>query len=357
MNVLSSPLVADLGTSLRSCLPTIEPQVAAMLRVACSGRNNNVKFQFGGVPFQLRVAHSGALPEDYALALQLKVGPSTAWLFIESYDIAGEEWAGILSRLDPQLAQALLIEESSELLARLTRAGGSAIQLAEIHPHVVPPLPAIRQLLEIQNMNTGMIARAALCADGPEFFDWLAREYGRAPWWPVQAPVGACLPIRICVGKTWLAGYEVETLEVGDVVIMLGMSTMDNLRATCIDRLGFRLPFKADLTGRKMIMTFTEEKTMSQSPNEMRQPRQDAVALEDVLVPITAVIGEVELPLRAMASLQAGYVFELPTSVEEAVVHLYTGSARVGQGRLITVGNMLGVQVLEWGGKKDGESA
>ena len=356
MNVLSSRLVADLETSLQSCLPMIQPRIAAMLRVACCGRAI-VDFQFGGAPFRVRIGNSDMLPDDYALALQFEVGTATAWLFIESYDVVGEEWAGILSRIEPPLARALLIDEASDLFARLMRAGGSAVQLTEIHPHVVPPLPAFRQLLEIENRNTGVIARAALCADDQGIFDWLAHEFGRLPRRLAPVPVGACLPIRVSAGKTWLSVGEMENPQVGDVLLVLGTGTMDNLHATCIDRRGFRLPFKAHLTGTKMSMTFTEEKTMSQSPNEMRQPRQDIVAVEDVLVPITVVVGEVELPLRAMASLQAGYVFELPTSVEEAVVHLYTGSSCVGQGRLVTVGSMLGVQVLEWGGKNNGESA
>ena len=96
---------------------------------------------------------------------------------------------------------------------------------------------------------------------------------------------------------------------------------------------------------------------MAVDKNDMGRAEGSAAMLEQVAVPITAVIGELELPLRVFAALGSGYVFELPTTLEQATVRLYTGSRCVGTGRLIALGERLGVRVLEWGGSTDGESA
>lgn len=354
MNALSHPLVEEPGTALH--LPAIEPHIAALRRAAFGGRSR-LEFGFGGSTFKLHVSDVDAIPPDYVLALQFRVGSATGWLFVESFDIAGEEWAGIFSRLDPQLAQALFIEESAGLFTRLAKATGSMIQLVDMHAHFVPPRPALRQLLEIENGTNGIRTKVALCSDDPEIFEWLARELERIPRRLEPPPVAARLPVVICIGQILAFANELKNSQCGDVLLLTGQGRIDKLMGFCTSHRGVRLPFRVQIGGSTVSMTFIGEKTMNQKPNELRQPRQNIAELGDVPVPITVVMGEVEVPLRAMGNLQSGYVFELPASAEDAVVHLYTGGACVGQGRLVMVGNKLGVRLLEWGGKSDGESA
>ena len=96
---------------------------------------------------------------------------------------------------------------------------------------------------------------------------------------------------------------------------------------------------------------------MSLERSDMKANEIGAAKLETLVVPITAVIGEVELPLRVFNSVGAGYVFELPTTLEQSTVRLYTGSRYVGSGRLVTIGERLGVRLLEWGGASDEHAA
>jgi len=96
---------------------------------------------------------------------------------------------------------------------------------------------------------------------------------------------------------------------------------------------------------------------MAQDGNDIGLAKGGTAMLEKVAVPITVVIGELELPLRVFSALGAGYVFELPTELEQATVRLYTGSHCVGIGRLVAVGERFGVRLLEWGGTGYGEHA
>jgi len=84
--------------------------------------------------------------------------------------------------------------------------------------------------------------------------------------------------------------------------------------------------------------------------DETAVPVNGPDGLEEASVPVTAVVGELELPLRELRAIKAGYVFELPTDLEQATVRLYTGRRLVGTGKLVAVGERLGVRLLEWGG-------
>lgn len=96
---------------------------------------------------------------------------------------------------------------------------------------------------------------------------------------------------------------------------------------------------------------------MMNEQNDMQPAPGATLPLEEVSVPVTAVIGTLEIPLSAVGNLQSGYLFELPASVEHAVVQLYTGTRRVGSGRLVAIGERLGVRLVEWKGDGHGPAA
>lgn len=59
-------------------------------------------------------------------------------------------------------------------------------------------------------------------------------------------------------------------------------------------------------------------------------------------------IGEIELPLGALADMQPGYVFALPAHLEGANVVIRANGAIAGRGEVVAVGETLGVRLLSW---------
>lgn len=71
-----------------------------------------------------------------------------------------------------------------------------------------------------------------------------------------------------------------------------------------------------------------------------------AVRLEAIEAPVRFDLGETLATIRTLQSLQAGYVFELPRRVEDAVTISVNGAV-VARGELVRIGERLGVRVVE----------
>jgi len=328
-------------------LARIDPALVQLRQAAFCGRAA-LPFRFGGSSMRMcfvdddRAAHF-----EPAVALLLRVGQLQGWLLLATYDVAGEEWADVFERLDPLLARALLIEEATQLFTQAGAACGETVQLVDLQVGQTFVTEVPTAALRIENPATGIGSAAALRSDNPDFFLRLAAALERQPLRERAMPAAACLPLQLQLGRIWLKPEEARAARGGDVLLLPPCGMLQSLRATCHRRGGGRLPLAAALEAGTGRIEASEGETMSNEANEMMP------ALQEVGVPVTVVIGELELPLSALGSLQNGYVFELPTAVEVATVQLYTGSRRVGVGRLVAIGERLGVRLVEWGGSGD----
>lgn len=350
-----SDLMMEDGSEMNALLQhldRIDSAFARLSRVAFCG-HGVVRFRFGDAPMVLRFIDGEAsfIP---ALSLQLRIGHTQGWLLLSSYDVVGWEWADIFERLDSMLVRALLIEEVSNQFDNLAQATGETIQILDLQVGLGGAEKGMTQALRIENESTAVGILAALHSNNPDFFAILARMLARNASCAPQFPRSARLPIRFSLGVAWLRHDEVEQSRIGDVFVFPMSGTINSVNALCIDRYRRRLPLRARLEGCNGHLSFYEGEIMINEPNEMQM--EGSVALEQCSVPITAVIGELELPLQKIGALQAGYVFELQTSVEQAIVQLYTGSRCVGRGRLVVIGDRLGVRLLQWGGGAHDES-
>ncbi|WP_242111939.1 type III secretion system cytoplasmic ring protein SctQ [Luteimonas aquatica] len=59
-------------------------------------------------------------------------------------------------------------------------------------------------------------------------------------------------------------------------------------------------------------------------------------------------IGQIEMTVGDLASLQPGYVFALPSHLEGANVTIRANGSRAGRGEIVAVGDTLGVRLLSW---------
>lgn len=335
------------GEGLRLRLEQVDPGLAQLQQLAFSGRGS-VRFSFAGAPFALTLTNEEAAFTP-ALSMLLQAGQAKGWLLLESYAPAGDEWAGVLERLDPVLVRALLIEEASQQIARLAAACGSAVQLVDLQAGQTFVTKVPTQAMRLVNEQTGIGVRAALRSDDPQFFACMATALEKCAPVAGNAPAAACVPLCISLGVAWMEREEIKQSRGGDVLVFPADGQLEAVHAVCFDRKGRRLPLKVLLSGHSGRLSYSQEEVMVNEQNEMRPITSSTLPLEELSVPVTAVIGELELPLNAVGNLQAGYVFELPVSVDQAIVQLYTGSRRVGAGRLVAIGDRLGVRLLEWG--------
>ncbi|WIH03917.1 type III secretion system cytoplasmic ring protein SctQ [Xanthomonas translucens pv. graminis] len=79
-------------------------------------------------------------------------------------------------------------------------------------------------------------------------------------------------------------------------------------------------------------------------------PPSAPVPVEQVDVPVQLELDPLVLPLGELGTLHPGHVLELNTSLEDARVHLMVYGQSIGNGRLIAIGDHLGVQLLSVNG-------
>lgn len=67
---------------------------------------------------------------------------------------------------------------------------------------------------------------------------------------------------------------------------------------------------------------------------------------ENIPVSLDFDLGNLAVPLGELATLKPGYVFELPGSLDHLRVAIRANGTRIGQGELVVVGDVLGVQLV-----------
>ncbi|WCM24385.1 type III secretion system cytoplasmic ring protein SctQ [Paraburkholderia bryophila] len=195
------------------------------------------------------------------------------------------------------------------------------------------------------------------------------------------------LPGRLCIARRTCPSATLNALRPRDV--LLGWNVMH----PCVSqqpmsaliswgaRTGLRLAASVDIEGRHV--TFVTEPTMTQdafdssaydttdttgttaydSPTDPGAARHDQAhgsgdrdaehpALDTLIeldVPVQLEISTLELPLATLATLQPGYLLELPIAVEDAQVRLVVHGRTIGTGRLVAIGEHLGLQIARIG--------
>jgi len=76
---------------------------------------------------------------------------------------------------------------------------------------------------------------------------------------------------------------------------------------------------------------------------------QSGLAIEQMDLEISFDLGRIQVPVASLRTLQAGYVFELDTTLNEPVT-IRANGRRIGRGRLVQIGDRIGVQTTELAG-------
>ncbi|KTF38738.1 type III secretion system cytoplasmic ring protein SctQ [Xanthomonas translucens pv. translucens] len=176
------------------------------------------------------------------------------------------------------------------------------------------------------------------------------------------APTGAMLrSLRLCaypcLGERRYRSERLASLRPGDVLIAplqrrhggyrawlrCGVATGRQWRLPGhIERNTFHIEDSAD-------MAQMSDATTAAEPGQSVPPSAP-VPVEQVDVPVQLELDPLVLPLAELGTLHPGHVLELNTLLEDACVHLMVYGQSIGNGRLIAIGDHLGVQLVSVNG-------
>ncbi|MGI4985269.1 MAG: type III secretion system cytoplasmic ring protein SctQ, partial [Janthinobacterium lividum] len=171
--------------------------------------------------------------------------------------------------------------------------------------------------------------------------------------WPVRVPG------RILLGARPIAIATLEALRPGDVILNAFSQAATHAHANGTPLAATvawgtpllrRVCAAVDIDGR--LLTLTKEPIMSDDLSPTMHgagPVGGAgpIELGALDLPVQFEIETVTLPLAQLSALRPGYVIELDTPVAEAQIRIVAHGQTIGVGELITVGEHLGVRVLQ----------
>ncbi|WP_235426706.1 type III secretion system cytoplasmic ring protein SctQ [Xanthomonas cerealis] len=160
-----------------------------------------------------------------------------------------------------------------------------------------------------------------------------------------------------CLGERRYRSERLASLRPGDVLIAplqrrhggyrawlrCGVATGRQWRLPGhIERNTFHIEDSAD-------MAEMSDATTAAEPGQSVPPSAP-VPVEQVDVPVQLELDPLVLPLAELGTLHPGHVLELNTLLEDACVHLMVYGQSIGNGRLIAIGDHLGVQLVSVNG-------
>ncbi|WP_181885562.1 type III secretion system cytoplasmic ring protein SctQ [Trinickia dinghuensis] len=374
MNV--TPL--DAGKSIRRLaelatghgLRTVPPHHARLSRTLCDARLRNWLAQQHGVTdwrAQGSLAHTEA---------------STAWIDLSC--ALGAARVGFDAARYPALASAAThgTRDADATLSATLRHAVAAILLApaldalrafcddDIRiavPRDAPPAQGHRQAtpdaLAIRFAHDGRDHECLVADAAPH---WLALVDERLA--DLHVPLSRALseiPVPGCarLGTPVLAVHTLESLRPGDVLLRVLDPALSGwfapparpLELHVLWGLGGarQLGVRATLDGTRLVLDSDPLMTQDTFRPDTLPSTDDAASIDSLQLPVSIEIETVTLPLVQLSALRAGYVLELPVTVRDARVRLMSYGQMIGSGELVSVGDQLGVRIIQMSGTHD----
>ena len=163
---------------------------------------------------------------------------------------------------------------------------------------------------------------------------------------------------RLLLGEKSISLTTLDSLQPGDIILR---ALPDAVRAFFMkETASVRLPIVWGHHGTRQlhamadiadnVLTLTGNPTMSHD-TRFNTPLTDSsdtlVEIDHLDLPLKLEIDTVSLPVAQLSALRAGYVLELPTALHDTRIRLVTYGQTIGFGELVTVGDHLGVRVVQ----------
>lgn len=264
---------------------------------------------------------------------------------------------------DPALSATLRQAVMSILLAPVLDAlctfGADDVQVAAVHDVREADDPSVRRAtMTVRFTHAG---HGHECWFGEVHGDWLALVDAqlaarRVPLSPTLSEV--LVPGCARLGETVLAVRTLESLRAGDLL----MRAVDPALSAWFDTPARPVPLSAlwGLPGERQLraratldgtrLTLEMDPFMTQDAHRPTPGAEETTSIDELQLPVAIEIETVTLPLVQLSALRAGYVLELPAPVREARVRLMAYGQMIGSGELVSVGDQLGVRIIQMAG-------
>lgn len=290
--------------------------------------------------------------EGIRCVLALSYASAETWLEAKWGDVA-------LNDVPPDLVLALLQDAVDDLSRNL--AG------EELGPVRIDGWATAEQACEapfaiglrMARQGGGNSASACLLTD-LQGMTRLAQLAARTDSRPHEIEPWASLPIFLTIDRGWvdMTLNEIATIRPQDVLLPDGWWSDKGKMELCI-RVGPKLGIGAQFSASEHLRATTKVKRMErddsleQHPANAQPPATSASAafeagvadLTDIPLRITFDLGERHIPLRELASIAPGHLFDLGLAPDSAV-NLRINGVRVGVGELVEIGGRIGVAVM-----------
>lgn len=289
-------------------------------------------------------------PAGAALETALRIGP---WRYLLRVDTAGGNFSPMgmdTDGLPPVVLRVLLAEYLADAVRAIEQGSGLRVDIegawsAQEAPAAEGQGDCAPVGFLLRDLDSGVCTRAALLPqDAPSFagltqlcagWPW-RRSSGRQPW-PLRC--------RLMLGTTRLAAWELAQLEVADVLFIEHPPPgQQPVRAAVCLGSGETSAFLARVHEQE-ILILDDNPTHQVSTGEDNPTDAEASLLDRLELTVRFWIGGRRLAWREIQSLQEGSVITLDHKVSDAEVQLVVDGQRIGRGKLVAVGDRLGVRI------------
>ncbi len=171
-------------------------------------------------------------------------------------------------------------------------------------------------------------------------------------YFPVQPAMAKSVMVmlRLMAGAQTLTLGEWCSLRPGDVVMLDSFATSEDPSGAVLnvgDRFGVVVSLSAEsvhLKGPLAPLTFSQASNPSFEENPMSEPPVDPPNLDTLPVRLTCEMGKLEMSLGELRALGEGSVLPMQRRPEQAVDLIVNGRC-MGHGRLVMIGDGIGVQI------------
>lgn len=337
--------------SLSAALPPgFDPEVIAC-REALRGRMAPWPVRVAGGDYGLEWQEQG-IPVQQGLETAVRIGP---WRYVLQVATGGGNFAPLgidVGAMPPVVARALVAEFCADAVRMVERASGMRIELdavwslcAETEQNAAADDNALGFVLREQ--ASGLCTRAALFPQDAAAFAGLARLCAGWPWQRAAGRAPWPLRCRLLLGSTRLAAWELGQLEVADVLFIEHPPPgRGRVRAALFFGQGETSAFLAQIEDREIsIVDDNPSRQVMLDGDADDAAPGEASLLDRVELTVRFWIGGRRFAWREIQALQAGSVVTLDHDVADAEVLLVVDGQRIGRGRLVAVGDKLGVRI------------
>jgi type III secretion protein Q len=331
-------------------LPGFDPEVIAC-REALRGRMAPWPVRVAGGDYGLEWQEQGPSVRQ-GLETAVRIGP---WRYVLQVETGSGNFAPLgvdVGAMPSVVARALVAEFCADAVRMVERASGLRIELDAVWSlsaggkEKAAPEEDKALGFVLREQASGLCTRAAVIPQDAAALAGLARLCAGWPWQRAAGRAPWPLRCRLLLGSTRLAVWELGQLEVADVLFIEHPPPgRARVRAALFFGHGETSAFLAHMQDREISILDDKPSHQVMLDGADDEASGEASLLDRVELTVRFWIGGRRFAWREIQALQAGSVLTLDHDVADAEVLLVVDGQRIGRGRLVAVGDKLGVRI------------